>query len=200
MVRRRIPVGLLIGVHWQTAVMYVAVRRGFVWRIPAGFNRILRWIVRALSNTQSSSGWILMMPIWGARDDGGTTPARVSWVRWKPLVSWSARAGMFLHIGMRIGTTGVWQVSIIMRAHIIRRRRGGRLLRRLVRMRRWRQSSGMPVRMRFMVLQALSFRFRTRSIHLFDWNPHGRPNPSVRWNMHQVECYKVILVKAMGRL
>ena len=36
----------------------------------------------------------------------------------------------------------------------------------------------MTMRMRFMVLQTLSFRFRTGSIHRFDWDPHERPYPS----------------------
>lgn len=111
--------GLLIRVHWQTAVVYVAVRRWFVRRIPAGFNRILRWIVRALSNTQRSSGWILMVTVRRPRDDRGATPARVAWVRGESLFSWSTGAGMLLHVGMRVGSAGVWKVSIIVRANIV---------------------------------------------------------------------------------
>ena len=41
----------------------------------------------------------------------------------------------------------------------------------------------MTVRVRFMVIQTLSFGFWTQSIHLFDWDPHERPNPSAQSNM-----------------
>lgn len=41
----------------------------------------------------------------------------------------------------------------------------------------------MAVRMRFMVIQTLSFGFRTRSIHLFDCDPHERPDPSASSSM-----------------
>ena len=43
----------------------------------------------------------------------------------------------------------------------------------------------MTVRVRFMIIQTLSFGFRTRSIHLFDCDPHERPNPSAPSYMPQ---------------
>ena len=53
-------------------------------------------------------------------DDRGAAQARVAWVMRKSKVSWSACAGMFLHIGMRIRTARIGQVSILMRANIVR--------------------------------------------------------------------------------
>ena len=61
-----------------------------------------------------------MVAIWGPRDDRGAAPARVAWVMRKSMVSWSTCAGMFLHIGMRVRTARVGQVSIIVRANIVR--------------------------------------------------------------------------------